>query len=410
MAQGKSVAEGRAATGWRRLVYRVGPILISTLVSLFFAELALRVVEKQKARHDDSLMAGKLISDPELGNSLPPYTLNHDANGFRNDSVPAQVSIVTVGDSQTWGVNVDRVNGWPQQLGRISGRSVYDMSLPSYGPVQYCTLAQRSFRLSPKVVVVGLYLGNDIYDSYRAAYESESHSAIRDSERASALMQDTVRPKATSFRNEHLEFQRRYGILTGFGLSYWSRAHLALGRALNNLLLALGSDVDFKADEEWAAAFPEQGTVYTTAGTETVFLTSYRLMALDLDEPRIAEGLRITKALLPRMRTAADANGAKLLVLLIPTKESVYAEALSEKVQLSTKYAKIVEMEGKIRSELISTCHQQAIESVDALPFLSDAIRRGEPIYPSTADEHFKAGGYQILAARVNDALAKLHW
>jgi len=258
---------------------------------------------------------------------------------------------------------------------------------------------------------VGLYLGNDVYDAYGLAYDSESYSAIRDSERASALVPDTVRPKAISFRDEHLEFQRRYGILTGFGLSYWSRAHLALGRALNNLLLAQGvSDVDFEADKEWAAAFPEQGTVYTTAGTKTVFLTAYRLMALDLNEPRIAEGLRITKALLPRMRAAADANGAKLLVLIIPTKESVYAETLSEKVKLSARFAKIVDMEAKIRAELISTCHEQAIESVDALPDLSDAIRRGDPIYPSTADDHLKARGYQILAARVNDALAKLHW
>jgi lysophospholipase L1-like esterase len=380
-------------------------------VSLVFAELAMRVVEKQKARHDDSLLAGKLISDPELGDSLPPYTLNHDANGFRNDSVPAQVSIVTVGDSQTWGVNVDRVNGWPQQLGRISGRGVYDMSLPGYGPVQYCTLVQRSFRLSPKVVVVALYLGNDMYDSYRIAYKGESHSDLRVSENTSALMQDTVGPKAISSQGEYLEFQRRYGILTGFGLSYWSRAHSALGRALNKLLLTSGvRDVDFEAAEEWAAAFPEQGTVSTTTGTQTVFLTAYRLMGLDLDEPRIAEGLRITKALLPRMRNAADANGAKLLVLLIPTKESVYSEALSEKVQRSTRYAKLVEMEAKIRSELISTCQEQAIESVDALPVLSDAIRRGDPIYPSTADEHFRARGYQILATRVNEALAKLHW
>lgn len=62
----------------------------------------MRLVEKQKALHDDALMEGKLVKDSELGLSLPPHVLNHDANGFRNDSVPAQVSIVTVGDSQTW--------------------------------------------------------------------------------------------------------------------------------------------------------------------------------------------------------------------------------------------------------------------------------------------------------------------
>ena len=407
----KSGGEGRASSGWRPLIYRIGTVLVSTLISLLLAELAMRVVENRKARRDDSLMEAKLVRDPELGRVLPPYALHHDANGFRNDSVPTKASIVSIGDSQTWGSRVARVNGWPQQLGKISGRTVYDMSLPGFGPVQYFALAQRSLKFSPEVVVVGVYLGNDIYDSYSIAYENEQYSALRDPQVASALSRDTVGPKATSLRDAQRDFHERYGILTVIGLSYWGRAHLALGRALNNLAMTTGArDIDFEVSEEWARAFPEQGTVYGERNTRTVFLTAYRLMALDLDEPRIAEGLRIAKALLPRMRTAVEANGARLLVLLIPTKESVYADALAQQTQSSANYAKVVQMESRIRSELISTCHDQGIEWVDALPVLSEAVRRGDQIYPSTADEHFEARGYHILASRVNDTLARLHW
>jgi hypothetical protein len=239
----------------------------------------------------------------------------------------------------------------------------------------------------------------------------EKHIALRNPQVAGAIMQDTIAPKAIAFRDAQRDFHHRYGSLSVFGLRYWTRAHLALGRALHNLAGAIGArDMDFEVSEEWARAFPEEGTVYAADKTRTVFLTAYRLMAMNLDEPRIAEGWRITKALLPRTRTAVEANRAKLLVLLIPTKKSVYAEVLRDKRQLSASYENVVQMEARIRAELISTCHDQGIKCLDALPVLSDAIRHGDRIYPATADEHFEAGGYQLLSARVNDALMSLHW
>src|SRR5712691_4438681 len=127
-------------------IYRVLLSLAGLLISLLVAEGSLRLVEKIQL--GDRAIENKLIKDPVLGLKLAPYAQGHDANGFRNDTVPQRVDIVTLGDSQTWGVNVERQDAWPQQLAKISGRSTYNMGLGGSGPVQYHVLTAQALVVS----------------------------------------------------------------------------------------------------------------------------------------------------------------------------------------------------------------------------------------------------------------------
>ncbi len=390
-------------------MYRIAALNVSLLVSLAAVEAGLRLLEKR--RLGDRAIEQKLVPDPELGNRLAPNIVGLDSNGFRNDVVLARADIVAIGDSQTWGVNADRQDTWPQQLAKLSGRSVYNMSLGGYGPVQYWVLTDRAQKFSPRIIIVGLYFGNDFYDTYRLAYTNTRHRELREPKAPADLEKDTVAPEADMYWNEEKSFHNNFGRTSLSGLSFWAREHLAIGRLLNNVRLwPHSSDVDYEIDKAWASANPDHGAVYEQGNVRTVFTPAYRLVGLNLEEPRIAEGLRISKLLLGRTRQAAEAGNSRLIVLMIPTKETVYANALKDRISVGMTFARLVAMESRAHSELMSACIEKQVECVDALPDLSAAITRDEKIYPSTTESHPNAQGYAIIAATVNQAISRLGW
>jgi len=396
----------KSPTKRRVFIYRVLLSIGALLFGLLLAEGALRILEKSQL--GDRRIEDSLVADPVLGHKLAPFTRGHDSNGFRNDSVPQHADVVTLGDSQTWGVNAERQDAWPQQLAKISGHSVYNMGLGGYGPVQYKFLIPQALRLSPKIIVVGLYLGNDIYDAYHMAYQYEAHRELRNPS-AGDLSANTVGAKADAFWNEEKKFHSTFGRDSISGWSFWLREHLALGRLLNRTHLWPGSqDIDYEIDKRWAGTHPESGAICDWPAQETVFTTAYRLAGLDLDEPRVAEGLRISTALLAQMKLDAEASHTKLLVLLLPTKETVYAHAQRGKLRLDPVYQKLVEMEARVRAKIILECQDKSILCVDVQPQLTAALDRGERLYPTTTESHPNARGYFVIASVAKENLGQL--
>ena len=140
----------------------------------------------------------------------------------------------------------------------------------------------------------------------------------------------------------------------------------------------------------------------------TVLAPAYRLTALNLDEVLIVEGVRLTKDLPQRIKRKTDQKKVKLLVLYMPTKEMVYAEAVqNSQGQLKGSYAKLTRMEARVATEIISFCGQEGIEHVDALPQLREAVRQNKQIYPSDTESHPHAQGYAVLASTVDEALTR---
>ena len=388
----------------RRLVLlRTLTILIGLIAGLSAAEIGLRIVER--AQLGDRVTAAT-VPDPQLGTRVVPYTTGHDANGFRNASVPAQSDIVALGDSQTWGINVHTADAWPQQLERLSGRKVYNMAVGGYGPIQYWILTDQALSFSPKVIVVGLYFGNDLYDAYAMTYTHDSYVELRQTQAREELMNDTIRGKSKYYWDEEKNFHNNYGRSSPAGWSSWLREHSAIGRLLNRIGWWPGAtDLDYEIDRAWARAYPDHGAVCEDAGIRTVFTSAYRLTGLDLDDPRVGEGLRLTKEVLGKAHQKAEQRGVKFLVLLIPTKELVYADLMQRESKLTGTYARLVGMEQRSRREVESWCNETGIRCVDALPNLQSAIGNRQPIYPSTTESHPNAAGYKILAATVNEAL-----
>jgi len=358
----------------------------------------------------DRDMAGLLkpIYDKQLGLKLPPHAKGHDTRGWRNTNVPEHADIVAIGDSQTWGINVQLSDAWPQALAGMTHWSTYNMALGYYGPIEYLALLDEALQLSPKVVIVGLYFGNDFWGAYHTVYFNDAYASWRDPTASEALRTDMIGPRADELAREWATHALQESGATAAEGRQWHLEELALGRLLvqsgfwSRRLVLPHELLRLKA---WAQAFPEHGTVYEQGPVCTVMTTAYRLLAEDLNDIRIKEGMRLTQKALTLMQLRTRQSNAQLVVLLIPTKEFVYASVMKERHGGGAIYEKLVEQENEGRRQVIITCREAGIVIVDPLPPLCAAVLRNESIYPADVDGHPNRRGYYLFASTVRDVL-----
>jgi hypothetical protein len=138
------------------------------------------VYSRERTAAHDSLQ--RMVSDPRLLHRLSPQSPGHDGRGFRNPNTLQSADVVVIGDSQTWGINVRASETWPSILETVGNVSVYSMSLGGWGPVQYKELAHDALTLKPRAILVGIYLGNDIFDACNHVYGTDVYAEYRRSD------------------------------------------------------------------------------------------------------------------------------------------------------------------------------------------------------------------------------------
>ncbi len=336
-----------------------------------------------------------------LGSKVPDNAPGHDARGFRNAIALDHAEIVALGDSQTWGVNAPVDGAWPQQLARITGRSVYNVSQGSFGTLHYAALFDLARQLRPKLVLVAVYLGNDLYDSYRLAYQADHWAKLRLPD--AGLERDTLEPRASALWAEHERTQAEYGRASPRLWGEWLQGHTAIGRLLERAGV-LRTDVWHNAGAAWARAHPENGAV-CEGPVRTILTTAYRLIAVDDSDPRIREGMRISAWALDSMRKKAATDGLRLLVVVIPTKERVHADVMRASSPLDPVHARLVAEEDERRRELLAVHDSLDIEFVDLLPVLSASVAAGQALYPTTTESHPNSTGYSVIADTIRRAI-----
>ena len=376
--------------GVRKIWLLIAGVLLSVLLLEIICRIREHVQIREHVRH-----SAVPVADNRLGLRMPPNSPDHDARGFRNRAVPATAEIVAIGDSQTWGVNAQREDAWPQDLEKISHRSVYNMSMLGYGPIQYLVLSQEAFELAPKVLIVAIYLGLDLFDAYSVAYKYHQYEDLR-SPSAATLAQDTITPNVDGLYQEILSADSIRGRAAYFV------AHSAILR-----FLMIPASAYWYASA-YARAHPDRFAVYDEGGVRTVFTTGYRFSALDLDEPRIYEGLKITERSRARIQESANQHGVELLVVIVPTKESVFSSSAGAIHDPS--YEKLLHMEGRARQELVEFGAHNDMEILDLLPALSQAVASGAQIYPQDTDGHPNSVGYRVEALAIYDRLRTMRW
>ena len=367
---------------------RLAGVLAGLLLGLAVVEAGLRFLEKN--------------------NRLTQIEHEQDPSRLRAGEPPRPLDVAAIGDSQTWGVNAWAAEAWPQALGARSGKSVHNLGMSGHGPVEYAETWPKALALSPRTVVVALYLGNDLWDAYHTVYATGRHPELRRPDAPREILTDSIGPAADAFMKRVMDNRAEHERLSSHRVGDWLFRHSAIGRMvkMRNWKKVYAANT-FAADAALVRENPVMGTVYEHAGEPVILLPTYRAGATDPDEPRIREGVRITRQVLARMRDESRARGVRLVVLVIPTKENVYADAMRKTGRApDPALAAVAGRERRLRGELMAFCGGAGLECVDPLPALTAAVVRGEAIFPPYIDGHFNARGYAVLAEVVGQALA----
>lgn len=393
--------------GWTRSASwgeRTALVSLSFILTLGAIEIILGILPRIAGTGVEATLTAR-VQDDYLTWRISPNRAGHDSRGWRNSTALAQSWIVAIGDSQTWGVNAGVKDTWPSQLSEITGESVYNMSLGGYGPVQYWQLTGEALELSPDYVIVGLYFGNDFFDTCNVVYTNEHYRDLRtaidiDPEKTFQVIEaanerrDQFIAKILSEDRKHESIVNRFKEDTNLGRFLDSRGFWP------KWLSTSDEDVTIQtALRDWSVIAPDETNLYDDGEVVTFFSPLYRLTAVDTQDPCIAEGVDITRTLLLRINSQVEDAAARLVVLLIPTKDLVYSDLMVEKQDgMSSTYSELITRETAIRNDMMQFLHDHQVEYIDSLPALQAAASNHIPIYTPTDDGHPTPLGYRVLA------------
>lgn len=134
---------------------------------------------QQSTFHDYVALFKKKSPPSEIEQAYINFVQNPiNAEGFR--SIPFKnyetdkTKLFLLGDSFTWGLNVDPItNSFPDLL-TAKGYAVFNSGIVGADPAQYLAIAEKYIpRVKPDVVVVNYFLGNDHLHYHRQATEGE---------------------------------------------------------------------------------------------------------------------------------------------------------------------------------------------------------------------------------------------
>lgn len=369
----------------RRWTLHWGLLAISVVVATLLAEGLSRAV-----LNPVDYLAVDPVFDPVLGVRLEPNAGGHDEWGFRNPAVPESADVVTIGDSQTYGISAPAHLSWPGHLKNVTKRRVYNLALGGYGAMQYRELLRtRALQLHPAVIVVGFYYGNDLFDAYKAVYGLRHWAALRRKD----IPEVGGSMLATSPRQVFLGSVRD-----------WLARHSVVYRLASFTVLgSYARRVEFMTQHRASGVVPFQHPVN---GVKTGFTPLLRLKALDLEDATIREGLRLSLDQLDLMAEECRVAGVHFMVALIPTKERVYAPWLVDRADLPERasFRALLNNEDKVNRLIQEWLDRSGIRYLDLVtPLRASAALQA--IYPGNDDGHPNSEGYAVIARAVTVAI-----
>lgn len=245
----------------------------------------------------------------------------HDDRGFRNPSALDSATVVALGDSHTYGSSVSSKETWPSILSARLGEDVYNMGLGGLGPAKNDVNLSIAIELNPKLIVFGLYFGNDFYDDFQFAQKNgklseyasdEVLSEISELENHRTIAEEVGFLFLSGGKNEEAATDRSPSEVSGPPGFLWIAGKWLTDRSmlygLARILIArFYYDAEFNAllarDFNKAKANLTDRQLpfvsfYDGRSWQTIFTSPYRFRVMDVADPRIRTGIEISKRML----------------------------------------------------------------------------------------------------------------
>ena len=281
--------------------------------------------------------------------------------GLRSREPQWPVDIAVVGDSFAM-CFVEWDNCWVEILHQDYGWSVMDLGQTSTGTRAHLQMLKTfAIPLEPKIVVWQWY-GNDFNDDYGFGLLRGEYEALD--------APPTLAPKPT------------FGTLAEYSAVY------ALIR-----------------DRLWHASHAARsvgGQTVDVLGVPMHVGDDYNLYAYDLSRPSNSLGYDLTVAALDEAdHVIREEMNAQWVIVLIPTKEEVYANLLVE-----TLGADYLDKLTEGRARMLALCAERGWRCLDTTDTLQAAAQTGEIVYRAK-DLHINPRGNKLVAQQVGDYLVR---
>jgi SGNH hydrolase-like domain, acetyltransferase AlgX len=206
--------------GRRILLTALLPVL-ATLITLGTVEVALRLFRPTPVALEAAVRFEK---DPDTAYRLLPGSVGHfhrgipvvvNRYGLRDEEVPlakgGALRILAIGDSFTFGTDVEAEEAFPEQLEAILGAEldrplqVVNAGVGGWSPYQYAQYYEsRGWRWDPDLIVVGFYVGNDSFTPERRPTQIPYTVVATRRVRREALKDRWLRQKIWLYEHSHL--------------------------------------------------------------------------------------------------------------------------------------------------------------------------------------------------------------
>lgn len=363
-------------------------LLVSVIIGLFLCEAGARLT-----LNSADYLSAKTINDSVLGITIAPNTHGFDEWGFRNRVVPSTADVVAVGDSHTYGNTAMMDDAWPAVVGRATHTEVYNLGMGGYGPNQYYHLLMtKGLKLHPKWILCGLYMGDDFENAFSITYGLDYWSSLRNGQR------EKVNPDIWGTSEP---------TVWSSGLRNWfAERSMVYKLVFHGPLVGMIKET-LRFNQASAGADPYTTTLIVDGkNIREAFRPIGIAKRLDQTSAQVREGMRITFHLLKEMADACAREGCKLLVVIIPTKETVFSEYLEKKpgLHLHEVVDQLITNERLAKHALLDFLAGAGIAYIDPLPMLKQSVEN-QLYAQTTRDMHPGKNGYRVIGEAIVEYL-----
>jgi len=303
-----------------------------------------------------------MLEYPEYTFTIDTSALTFGEVGFRDDGIDGEPYAVAVGDSLVLGWGVRPEETWVELLEERLGRDVANMGVIGGTTKTTAILTEYGLSLEPSLVLYGFF-PNDIEDDawlYQTVQAGRGEDP--DSYLADQLIAEHPFYRVRSFLSQNLYTYRLLGYL-------------------------------YYASQSEVCRYHQDGLDYTFD------IEGWR-RRLDLSDPNIAHGMAMTLEDIQTAHQAAEDAGATFVLLIFPSKEHVYLEAVTE------------ECPHRLTEELLLTpieqiealCEQEHMHCFNMIDAMRTAGASEQQIY-FPIDGHWNAEGNRLAADLIYDYL-----
>lgn len=326
------------------------------------------------------------VADPALGYRLAPnldvllaghpdfsYRLRTNSRGLRTGREDGPVDGVLIGDSFAFGHGVDESATWAARLRALAGIELANLGVGGYSPLQELRLLEsEGLRLAPRLVV-WQFFKDDLWGAteFQRWLESDEADFLAWQRESAAV------PAPPAARRGPVHAAR--GLLFRHLLSY----------EMAKYLLGVGAYADRDRRQVWIRV----------RGQRLLCDQLSNRRWGDFRAPAIQRGWQLTQAALARGKRLAEAAGAHLVVVTVPSKEEVYWPVLAPRLA----HAATLPIRQPL-DWLVRFCRQQNVPCLDLYQRFATAARQGEVLY-FDRDAHWNAAGHALAAEALREFL-----